>query len=206
MSSLLCAPLSVAATTAKSDIKQELVGGNAVKGAGTTTCSIITRAAKTSLHDYFEGVNWPLNKALPRGAEFMCGLLGDIVRQYNLQKTQVVCQLQNYKRGKFMNMQVSILLNPSDLDERLREGMAMSTSEFVSLTLARICDPDQTSNGLDFSNLCTVINSLLSLAHMYVRLLASSPDDACFCLLVGIMENWIQDMTERFPKSRCQSS
>jgi hypothetical protein len=52
---LLCAPLSIAATAANSDINQELVGGNVVKGAGTTTCSIITRAAKTSLHDYFEG-------------------------------------------------------------------------------------------------------------------------------------------------------
>ena len=47
------------------------------------------------------------------------------------QKSQVACQLLNYKKGKFMNTQVSILLNPSDLDERIREGMAMSTVEFV---------------------------------------------------------------------------
>jgi hypothetical protein len=197
---LLCAPLSVATTATNSKINQELVGGNVVKGAGTTTCIIVTGAAKTSLSDYF-GVNWLLNKALPRGAEFMCGPLGDIVRQYNLQKTQVVCQLHNYKKGKFLNMQVSILLTPSDLDERLHEGMAMSTLKFVSLTLARICDPDHTSNRLDFSNLCTVINSLLSLARGYIRLLASSPDDACFCLLVSVMENWIQDMAERCPKT-----
>jgi hypothetical protein len=75
----------------------------------------------------------------------MCGLLGDIVRKYNLQKTQVVVrQFQNYKKKKFMNMQVSILLNPSDLDERLHEGTAMPTSKFMSSTLARICDPDFT--------------------------------------------------------------
>jgi hypothetical protein len=43
---LLCAPSSVAATAANSDINQELVGGNVVKGVGITTCSIITRAAK----------------------------------------------------------------------------------------------------------------------------------------------------------------
>ncbi len=122
---LLYAPLSVAATTtvANSDINQDVVGGNAVKGAGTTTCSIITRATKTSLRGYFEGVNWLLNKALPRGAEFMCGPLGDIVRKYNLQQTQVLRQLQNYKKGKFLNVQVCILLNPSDLDEWLREGI-----------------------------------------------------------------------------------
>jgi hypothetical protein len=50
-----------------------------------------------------------------------------------------------------MNTQVSILLNPSDLDERLREGMAMSTPEFVSSTLLRICNPDPSSSyGSDF--------------------------------------------------------
>ena len=40
-------------------------------------------------------------------------------------KTQVARQLLNYKKGRFVNTQVSILLNPSDLDERLGEGMAM---------------------------------------------------------------------------------
>jgi hypothetical protein len=55
---LLCAPLSVAATATSSEFNHELARGNVVKGAGTRTCSIITRAAKTSLHEYFEGVNW----------------------------------------------------------------------------------------------------------------------------------------------------
>ncbi len=100
--------------------------------------SVISSTAKISLCAYFEGANWPLNKALPRGAEFSCGPLGDIVREYCLEKLQVARQLLNYKKGKFMNTQVSILLNPSDLDERIREGMAMSTAEFVSSTLTRI--------------------------------------------------------------------
>jgi hypothetical protein len=163
--------------------------------------SVITSAAKISLHAYFEGANWPLNKALPRGAEFLCGPLGDIVRQYCLEKTQVAGQLLNYKKGKFMNMQVSILLNQSNLDKRIHEGMAMSTPKFVSSTLLRICGPDPSSHGLDFSNLCVVMNSLPSMARTYVRLLASSPDDACFCLLVGVMENWVKNMAERFPKT-----
>ena len=34
--------------------------------------SVILNAAKSSLHAYFEGVvRWPLNKALPKGAEFL---------------------------------------------------------------------------------------------------------------------------------------
>jgi len=163
--------------------------------------SVISNAAKSALRAYFEGVNWPLNKALPKGAEFLNGPLGDIMRQFRLVKTQVARQLLNYKKEKFMNTQVSILLNPSDLDERIREGMAMSPAEFVSSTLTRICDPDTSSYGSDFSNLCVVMKSLPSTACTYVRLIADSPDDTCFCLLVGVVENWIRDMAERFPKT-----
>jgi hypothetical protein len=140
----------------------------------------------------FEGVRRPLNKALPKGAEFLNGPLADIMRQFCLVKTQVAHQLLNYKKVRFMNTQVSILLNPSDLDERLREGMAMSTPEFVSSTLLRICDPDPPSYGSDFSNLCAVMKSLPSTARTYVQLVADSPDNDCFCLLVGVVESWIQ--------------
>jgi hypothetical protein len=124
-----------------------VASGDTVEAAETTSkqgavSSVISSAAKISLRAYFEGAIWPLNKALPKGAEFSCGPLGDIVREYCLQKSQVARQLLNYKKGKFMNIQVSILLNPSDLDKRIREGMAMSTPRFVSSTLLRICDPD----------------------------------------------------------------
>jgi hypothetical protein len=140
-------------------------------GAGNTSVQVAvvsvisnSNAAKSSLRAYFEGVNWPLNKALPKGAEFLNGPLGDIMRQFCLVKTQVAHQLLNYKKVRFMNTQVSILLNPSNLDERIREGMAMSPAKFVSSTLTRICDPDPSSYGLDFSNLCVVMKSLPSTA------------------------------------------
>ena len=55
--------------------------------------SVISNAAKSSLRAYFEGVNWPLNKALPKGAEFLNGPHGDIMRQFCLVKTQVVRQI-----------------------------------------------------------------------------------------------------------------
>ena len=100
-----------------------------------------------------------------------------------------------------MTTQVSILLNQCDLDERIREGVAMSTPKFVSLTLLRICDPDLSTYGSDFSNLCVIMNSLQSTARSYARLLAISPDDACICLLAGVVENWIQDTAERFPQT-----
>jgi hypothetical protein len=124
--------------------------------------SVISNATKSSLCAYFEGVNWPLNKALPKGAEFFNGPLEDIMRQFLLVKTQVSRELLNYKKEKFMNTQVSILLNRSDLDERIRESMAMSPAKFVSSTLTRICNPDPSSCGSDFSNLCIVMKSLPS--------------------------------------------
>jgi hypothetical protein len=65
-------------------------------GAGNTSVQVAivsvisnSNAAKSSLRAYFEGVNWPLNKALPKGAEFLNGPLGDIMRQFCLVKTQV---------------------------------------------------------------------------------------------------------------------
>ena len=107
----------------------------------------------------------------------------------------------NTKKGRFMNMQVSILLNPFDLDERLCEGMAMSTLEFVSSTLLRICDPDPSSYGSNFSNLCAVMESLPSTARTYIWLVADSLDNDCFCLLVGVVESWIHKILEIFPKT-----
>ena len=68
----------------------------------------------------------------------------------------------------------------------------MSTPEFVSSTLLRICDPDPSSYGSDFSNLCAVMKLLPSTARTYVRLVADSLDNNCFCLLVGVVESWIQ--------------
>ena len=81
-----------------------VASGDAVEAAETTSkrdavSSVISSTAKISLRAYFEGANWPFNKALPRGAEFSCGPLGDIMREYCLEKSQVARQLLNYKKG-----------------------------------------------------------------------------------------------------------
>ena len=70
------------------------VWGETGKATGSTPkqvsmSSVISSAVKISLRAYFEGSNWLLNKALRSWAEFLCGPLGDIVRQYCLEKTQV---------------------------------------------------------------------------------------------------------------------
>ena len=64
------------------------------RGAGGNTSvvqvavvSVISNAAKSALRAHSEGVNWPLNRALPKGAELFNGPLGDIMRQFGLVKT-----------------------------------------------------------------------------------------------------------------------
>jgi len=74
--------------------------------------SVISNAAKSSLRAYFEGVRWPLNKALPKGAEFLNGL------------------------------------HPSDLDEKIREGMAMS---------ARTVEPDDDTFVSDYTGVSSTL-------------------------------------------------
>ena len=53
-------------------------GGAGNLSVQVAVVSVISNDAKSSLHAYFEGVNWPLNKALPKGAEFLNGPLRDI--------------------------------------------------------------------------------------------------------------------------------
>jgi hypothetical protein len=195
--------LDSAATTLMTITRDKMeYGGAAVSSitaaSGTTAVpTMISSAAKTILHTYLERVDWPLNKALPRGAEFLNGPLGDIVKQHGLEKAQVARQLLNYKRGKYT--QVSILLNLPDLDERLHKGIGC-ISWFVSSTLRRICSPEEDSSS-DFRNLCRVVSSLLATARTYIRMLANSSDTTCFHLFVDVVESWIQCMAEGFPKT-----
>jgi hypothetical protein len=160
--------------------------------------SVISSAAKISLRTNFEGFNWLRNKALPRGAEFFDGLLRKIAKQHGLRKLQVARQLLKYMRGKFMNTQISILLNQLDIDERLREGIGCM-SEFASLTLEQI-NLNVSSRSSDFNNMCIMMSFFPVTARTYVWLLASGPDDACFCLLVSVVESQIFSMVARFPR------
>ncbi len=45
------------------------------------------------------------------------------------------------------------------------------------------------------------MKSLPSAVPTYVQLIADSPDVNCFGLLVGVVESWIHNMSEIFPKT-----
>ena len=113
--------------------------------------------------------DWPLNRALPRGAAFFSGLRDEIATCYQLTKVKVARQLLNNKKVKYLNTQVSILLNLLDLVERLRKGMVVSISMFVTLKLEWVCSPDDSLSGSDFRNLCEVMSLSLCLRPLHVR-------------------------------------
>ena len=115
------------------------------------------------------GEDWPLNRALPRGAAFFIGLHGEIATCYQFTKMKVARKLLNYKKVKYLNTQVSILLNLLGLVERLRKGMVVSVSMFVSSTLEWVCIPDNSLSGSDFRNLCEVMSLSLCLRPLHVR-------------------------------------
>jgi len=84
-----------------------LMGGNGddvrgYEGDVVAARTVITPTAKSLLRAYFVSVNWPLNKVLPKGGKLLSSDLGVIMRDHGLVKTQVSCQLLNYKKQMFV--------------------------------------------------------------------------------------------------------
>jgi hypothetical protein len=84
-------------------------------------------------------------KILPRGEAYFSGELGNIVKEHGLTKTQVLQQLLNYKREQFGYQQVAVILTSNNLEQRICEGMSMSTTEFVTQALTQIYLPGNPS-------------------------------------------------------------
>jgi hypothetical protein len=51
--------------------------------------SDITNAATISLRAYFTSANWLLNKAIPKGIDFLDSTLGNIMSEFHLVRSQV---------------------------------------------------------------------------------------------------------------------
>lgn len=162
--------------------------------------TIITNDAKLSLRAYFIDENWPLNRNLPLGAAFNTGALADIMNKFGLNRAQVARQLNNYKKTKYQHTQLNIIMGSSDLENMLRDGLTMSTSEFVARTLNRMCNP-QPADGKDFNNILMALNNYPPEARVYLSLIAGSPENSCFGLLVGLVEYWTIAMAENLPKT-----
>lgn len=168
-------------------------GGNDPKDGKTKP---ITAAAKEDLHDYFESLNWPLNKDLPRGD--YASDLDKIVKKYGLKKTQVSRQLKNYKNAKYGLSQIKIILKEGVLEAKIRAGMSMSTKAFVSDTLSKLLS--KSSSNSDFNNFCRVFSAFPEAAPTLVKLM-DCPDNECFMLLIELVEDWIQYAAELFPRT-----
>ncbi len=116
-------------------------------------------------------------------------------------KTQVSQQLLNYKKERYGFNQVAVILSSTNLEERIRGGMSMSLTAFVTQTLSRICSPGDPSYGSDFNNLCAALDAQPIEARTFVKLLAGSPTDNCSVLLVDVVEHLILKLSEAFPRT-----
>ncbi len=92
-------------------------------------------------------------------------------------------------------------MTTSNLEGRIRDGMQLPSDAFVAQTLRRIHSPGNPSLGLDFNNMCVALCALPAEARSFVKMLAESPDNNCFRLLVDVVENWIKAMADIFPKT-----
>jgi hypothetical protein len=158
-------------------------------------------AAKISLPAYFTSPNWPLNEALSKGSAFWDSTLGNIMSEFHLVWSQVAPQLLNYKKETDHHIQGTIDLDSSDLRQRICDSLLVSTLEFLSQTLKRICNP-QLAHGPELSNYSlAIIFSFPSLVHKHLEVLANNPENSCFGLFVHAVNFWIDGMAERFPKT-----
>lgn len=136
----------------------------------------ITTAAKSALRNFIKA-DWSRNRLLPKGNDFNTSAVGGIAREFHLQRDQVARQLLNYKKERFEHTQVTVIMNPCDLGQRMSDSLSMDAPEFVSRTLQRICHP-KPEYGADFNNYSSAINMLSSVVHTYLSLLASSPENS----------------------------
>ena len=160
----------------------------------------ITAAAKSALRAYFIKADWPRNQLLPKGNDFPKSDVGVIANEFQLVRDQVVRQLANYKKERFDHTQVTVIMNPSDLGQRMRESLSMNATEFISQTLKRICDP-KPEYGTEFNSHSSAINMLPPVVHTFLSLLADSPENSCSILLSNLVEYWTDEMAMRFPKT-----
>lgn len=196
--------LLIEANTAEGG-SMDVGAGSSDDGAETTpknkpAVTPITAAAKSALHAYFIKADWPRNKLLPKGNDFPKSDVGVIASEFQLVRDQVVWQLAKYKKERFEHTQVTVIMNPSDLGQRMRDSLSMNASEFISQTLKRIFDP-KPEYGTEFNSHSSAINMLPPVVHTYLSLLADSPENSSSILLSNLVDFWTDEMAMRFPKT-----
>jgi len=83
----------------------------------------------------------------------------------------------------------------------IRDGMSMTTPEFVTQTFARLCRPGDPIYGTDFNNLSDALKPFPPSAGIFVRQLANGPVNDVFNLFVGVVDDWIRAIAQTFPSS-----
>jgi hypothetical protein len=126
------------------------------------------------------------------------------MRDHGLVKTRVSHQLLNYKKEMFGFQQSAIILSASSilkLEQMIRDGMSMTTAEFVMQTFVWLCSPGDPMYGTDFNNLSDALEPFPPSAGNFVRKLVNGPVNDSFHLFVGVVDDWIHAFAHTFPSS-----
>ena len=104
----------------------------------------------------------------------------------------------------FRFQQLAIILGASsilELEQMIRDGMLMTTPEFVTWTFVRLCRPGDPIYGTDFNNLSDALKPFPPSAGIFIRQLANGPVNDVFNLFVGVVDDWIRAIAQTFPSS-----
>ena len=149
--------------------------------------TIITAAAKKRLRDYFIAAQWSLNRNLDTGQKFLVSDVGRIASELGLKRTQVSRQLLRYKEEKYGNTQIKLILDGNQLEEKMWQGLSMTSIEFITTSLERIYKKDS-SSCRDFLNFPRQLNDFPPAARTIVTHIAGTPDDDGCKLLSSLTE------------------
>jgi len=90
----------------------------------------ITKAGKDALFAYFNGPpKWTRNTNMPRINTNPD--LDAIINEHNLRRNQAAHQLRNWKGVAYENTQVTLVVEPGDIEAAIADSLSMPFSEFI---------------------------------------------------------------------------
>ena len=58
--------------------------------------------------------------------------LGAIINKHNLRRNQAACQLRNWKGMAYENTQITLVVEPGDIEAAIADSLSMPFSEFIT--------------------------------------------------------------------------
>ena len=162
----------------------------------------ISSDAKADLHKYFSDANWPRNKTLPK--ENADTALDSIIKKYKLKRSQASRQLSRWKGITYENKQVTLILEPEDIEHAIYESMSVDNWEdFVIQFLDDLHDGKDVQGSIDATNYCQSVKYHTPGNRDALSVLSNNYFAAKDC--IAILADYLTQLTElagsHFPKT-----